>query len=150
VERFKTAQNSPHAGFDEALDEIQSGQKRGHWIWYVFPQLAGLGSSASARMYAIEGETEAVEFLRDSELRSRLLTITIAVSEQLESGVSLRDLMGSEIDALKLVSSLTLFRHAANTLGDPLATTADKVLKAAAVEGYQACAYTLRVLQQGA
>jgi uncharacterized protein (DUF1810 family) len=148
LERFKAAQSSPEAGFEAALEEIRSGRKSGHWIWYVFPQLAGLGSSATARMYAVDGEREAADFLRDPELGSRLLTITTAISEQLESGVSLHDLMGSEIDALKLVSSLTLFRHVANAIGDPLATTADEVLKAALAEGYEPCAYTLRTLQQ--
>jgi uncharacterized protein (DUF1810 family) len=150
LERFKAAQDSSYAGFAEALDEIRSGRKSGHWIWYVFPQLAGLGSSEPARVFAIANEQEAAAFLDDSELRGRLLTITAAVLEQLQRGVSLRALMGSDIDALKVVSSLTLFRHVANKLGDPLATTADQVLKAALVEGYQACAYTLRVLQQGA
>ena len=67
LHRFKAAQNSPHAGFQAALEEIRSGAKTGHWIWYVFPQLAGLGTSALSQTFAIEGREEAREFLRDPE-----------------------------------------------------------------------------------
>ena len=160
LERFKAAQDSPHAGFEAALEEIRSGRKRGHWIWYVFPQLAGLGSSEPARAFSIANEQEAATFLRDAELRARLLTISTAVLEQLKRGVSLRALMGSEIDALKLVSSLTLFTHVAKSMhtaeapaapldpdADALVKVADEVLRAAADEGYPPCGYTLRRLQ---
>ena len=114
LERFRTAQDAPGSGFDEALQEIRAGAKTGHWIWYVFPQLSGLGASAMSQAYAIADAAEAEAYLRDPTLRARLLTITAAVAEQLTSrGRSLRTLMGSEIDARKLVSSLTLFEHVA-------------------------------------
>src|SRR5215213_5808856 len=118
LERFKSAQASPHSGFDVALAEIRGGGKRGHWIWYVFPQLAGLGHSSMAEAYGIRDEAEAIAFLRDPELRERLMTITTAVADQLDGrpSSSLRGLMGSQVDALKLVSSLTLFRHVAARL----------------------------------
>ena len=158
LERFREAQNSPHSGFESALGEIRSGAKTGHWIWYVFPQISGLGTSSLARTFAIEGEEEAAEFLRDSELRSRLLTITTAVAEQLRPGRarSLTALMGSDIDARKIVSSLTLFGHVARKLHqregsdayESLATVADEVLAAAAAQGSPACAYTLQALRQ--
>ena len=69
-------------GFEAALHEIQAGGKRGHWIWYVFPQLAGLGSSGLSHTFAIADKHEAAEFLRDPKLRSRLHTITAAVAAQ--------------------------------------------------------------------
>ena len=113
LDRFRDAQNSSDAGFESALDELRRGRKSGHWIWYIFPQIAGLGTSDAARTFALEGEEEAAEFLRDTELRSRLLTIASAVADQLRTGrtQSLRALMGSDIDARKVVSSLTLFGH---------------------------------------
>jgi uncharacterized protein (DUF1810 family) len=152
---FKNAQNSPGAGFQSALEEIRAGRKTGHWIWYVFPQISGLGSSGAAQTFAIDGEEEAAAFLRDSELRSRYLLITEAVNSQLKRGKPLRELMGSDIDAKKLVSSLTLFGHVSRTLRDSekddaynsLTAVVDEVLSFAAAEGYPPCAYTLKRLQ---
>ena len=108
-------------------------------------------------MFALAGEEEAAEFLRDSELRARLLTISRAVAEQLRAGrtKSLRALMGSDIDARKLVSSLPLFGHVAKRLRDAegdeystIAAVADEVLAIAASQGYPPCAYTLQRLRQ--
>jgi uncharacterized protein (DUF1810 family) len=155
LERFTTAQNASDAGFESALTEIRRGRKEGHWIWYVFPQLSGLGSSGYSRLFAIDGEDEAIEFLRDAELRSRLLTIATAVADQLRDGASLRALMGSDVDARKLVSSLTLFGEVARRLTQvesdagtgSIADVAAEVLAVAGAQGYPACAYTLRALR---
>jgi len=68
------------------LSEINAGEERGHWIWYVFPQLSGLGHSASSRMDGIDGVAEAENYLRDPLVRSRLLTIATAVAEQVSQG----------------------------------------------------------------
>jgi uncharacterized protein (DUF1810 family) len=156
LERFKSAQNAQLAGYDDALAEIRAGAKTGHWIWYVFPQIAGLGMSAAAQEYAIADEAEATEYLADSVLRSRFVEITGAVAERLRKGhpASLRALMGSEIDARKLVSSLTLFRHVAKTVSArdcldayaAVAAVADEVLRTAAAQGYPPCSYTLHRL----
>ena len=153
LERFKEAQNSTHSGFASALDEVRTGGKRGHWIWYMFPQISGLGTSGPAQTFAIDGEEEAAEFLRDAELRSRLLTIATAVAEQLRTrpGRSLRALMGSDIDARKVVSSLPLFGLVARKLHEiegidayrSFAEVAKEVLGAAESQGYPPCAYTL-------
>jgi uncharacterized protein (DUF1810 family) len=151
VERFRKAQNSAYEGFDAALDDMRAGAKSGHWIWYIFPQIAGLGTSQASRMFAIEGWDEAVEFLNDPVLCSRLVVIARAVAEQLQSGKALRVLMGSDIDARKVVSSLTLFGHVARKLHEAdgrdayesLAAVSDEVLALAASQGYPACAYTL-------
>ena len=157
LDRFRHAQDSPHTGFESALTELRSGGKRGHWIWYVFPQIDGLGMSGPSQAFALDGEEEAAAFLRDAELRSRLFTIASTVAEQLGSGpvASLRALMGSDIDARKVVSSLTLFGHVASKLHEAegldaygaIAKVADDVLVLAASQGYPPCAYTLRRLR---
>jgi uncharacterized protein (DUF1810 family) len=158
LSRFRTAQDSPDTGFDAALAEIRTGGKRGHWIWHIFPQLFGLGRSASSRFYAIDGVAEAADYLRDPLLRSRLHMIATAVAEQLGGApaVSLRTLMGSDIDARKLVSSLTLWGgvarklHAVEGLAvyGNLARVAEAVLAAAATQGYPPCSYTLERLRE--
>ena len=150
LDRFRDAQDSSYEGFESALDEMRTGGKRGHWIWYVFPQISGLGTSGASKTFAIDDEVEAAEFLRDSELRSRYLTIAQAVAEQLRTGTPLRALMGSDIDAKKIVSSLTLFGHVATKLDDTegvgayraLAIVADEILTMAGAQGYPPCAYT--------
>jgi uncharacterized protein (DUF1810 family) len=151
LQRFKDAQAQRGSGFESALAEIQSGRKRGHWIWYVFPQLAGLGHSGMSQTYGIDGVAEAEAYLRDPLLRGRLLTITIALVEQLRRGVSIESVMNSSIDATKLVSSMTLFGHvarrlrAADHLNDyaSLARLAGEVLAKADAQGFPPCAFTL-------
>ena len=83
IERFKEAQDDPGSGFDCALGELQAGAKRSHWIWYVFPQLAGLGGSMASQFFGIRSVAEAEEYLSDPLLRSRLLAATRAVAEHL-------------------------------------------------------------------
>ena len=147
LERFHNAQASPSAGYDTALAEIRSGRKTSHWIWYIFPQLAGLGRSSTARAYAIRDLNEACDYLRDPLLRARYEEITAAVSEQLARGVSLEDLMGSRTDALKLVSSLTLFRAAVHSfrhgeLTFAFLTQCYSILEQTAPQGYRPSAHT--------
>jgi uncharacterized protein (DUF1810 family) len=154
LQRFKDAQAQRGSGFESALSEIQSGRKRGHWVWYVFPQLAGLGQSAMSQRYGIDGIAEAEAYLRDPLLRGRLLTIALAVAEQLRRGVSIESLMNSPIDAAKLVSSMTLLGivakrlHATEKENDyaALARIADEVLAKADAEGYPPCSFTLNQL----
>ena len=154
LDRFREAQDARHAGFAAALRELQAGRKTSHWIWYVFPQLAGLGRSSTATHYGLAGVEEAADFLRDRVLGDRLVTATAVVRAHLADArgrrVHLEELMGSQIDALKLVSCMTLFEHAAKALHavDPqakfaaMAEHAEKVLAAAAADGYGRCAYT--------
>lgn len=151
LDRFKRAQEQPTTGLDAALRELRSGQKRGHWIWYVFPQLSGLGSSGASQHYGIDGIEEAVEYLHDPVLSDRLLAVATTVAERVRAGSSLEHLMGSSIDAMKVVSSLTLFREVAarlpvdegHTVHRTLVDVADAVLSAADLEGYPRCARTL-------
>jgi uncharacterized protein (DUF1810 family) len=154
LDRFRRAQDRSGDGFAAAFSEIQAGRKQGHWIWYIFPQLVGLGRSGLSHTYGISGVREAADYLRDPVLGSRLLDITTAVETQLRAGVPLETLMGSSIDALKLVSSLTLFGGVAGRVPvsgeaagyESLAATADRVLEHAAAQGYPRCAFTQAVL----
>ena len=93
--------------YELALGEMRAGRKRSHWIWYVFPQVKGLGRSYNARYYALDGVEEARQFLNDEELGGRLREITEVVLEH--RGIDVEDLMNGEIDAFKLRSSMTLF-----------------------------------------
>ena len=156
LDRFKRAQDRAVDGFQTALSELQAGAKRSHWIWFIFPQLEGLGRSPMAVQYGVRGADEAAAYLRDQVLRERLLGLTALVASHLrrQPAPALDELMGSEIDAQKLVSSMTLFREIArrmNTL-DPsqdladLEAGADAILHAAAAQGYPPCALTLAQL----
>lgn len=157
--RFMSAQDSPDAGFESALREIRGGRKTGHWIWYILPQLSGLGASEMSRTFALRDAADAAGYVRDPVLGPRLVTIVSAIAEQLATrlGLSVATLMGSEIDARKLVSSLTLFERVARSLdgtgapewGRALAETSRTVLDRAAAEGYPPCAYTLDRLERG-
>lgn len=152
LERFRRAQDQPHAGYADALREMQAGAKRSHWAWYILPQLSGLGTSDMARTYGVRGVAEAEAYLRDPVLRGRLLTIAEAIAAQVVDPAStpLSSLMGSEIDARKLVSSLTLFEHVARTMDAgqeadeirAVGNVAARVLDAAAAQGYERCAVT--------
>ena len=144
LDRFRRAQERD---FDDALAELQAGRKRSHWIWYVFPQLAGLGRSHMAQMYGLQGFDEAAAYLADPLLRGRLLASASAVRMHLdrEPPSALGTIMGSEIDALKLVSSMTLFREVARRAGDQeITSVAEGILRAAKQQGFGECEYTLR------
>jgi uncharacterized protein (DUF1810 family) len=149
LERFHEAQARPGAGYDTALAEIRAGGKHSHWIWYIFPQIEGLGRSSTARAYAIKDLGEACAYLRDPLLRTRYEKIVAAVSEQLVRGIRVEDLMGGRTDALKLVSSLTLFRVAAerlarqNSVYTTLAEHLAILLGQTSEQGYPACDFTL-------
>ena len=149
LERFHEAQARRGAGYDTALAEIRAGGKRSHWIWYIFPQIEGLGRSSTARAYAIQDLGDACSYLRDPVLRDRYEEIVAAVSEQLVRGIRVEDLMGSRIDALKLVSSLTLFRAAAEQLAredstfTSLAERLATLLGQTARQDYLPCDFTI-------
>ncbi len=106
ITRFLEAQNFETNGFPEALEEITDGRKRGHWMWYIFPQLRGLGHSKMANYYGISGLEEAEDYLANQELNSRLRQICSALLRHPDK--SAEDIFG-RIDAMKLQSSMTLF-----------------------------------------
>ena len=92
--------------FEIALAEIKAGKKRSHWMWYIFPQIKGLGFSETSRYYALESLEEAKEFLYHPILGKNLVTIT---SELLKLNTSeARSIFGTP-DDMKLFSSMTLF-----------------------------------------
>jgi uncharacterized protein (DUF1810 family) len=155
--RYHQAQDAADDGYAQAIEELRRGQKTSHWIWYIFPQLRGLGASAMAVRYGLNGPEEGVAYLGDRVLAERLLDAVSAVKEHVApataSAARLESVMGSRIDAQKLVSSLTLFVHLARRLHTTdrpdlamLADQASIVLGAAAAQGYPACAFTERAL----
>ncbi len=100
--------------FETALSEIRAGRKESHWMWYIFPQLRGLGHSQNSFFYGIADIGEAIAFLQDEYLGGNLIKICEALME-LESNdpVKVLGYMG-RIDAAKLKSSMTLFSLASN------------------------------------
>ncbi len=117
LSRFHKAQQG---SYETALAEIRSGRKRSHWIWYIFPQIQGLGFSSTAQYYAIENLEEAKAYLADPVLRERLLEISNALLALDSCDPS--EVMGYP-DDLKLRSSMTLF-----SLAEPECTVFRDVL----------------------
>lgn len=106
--RFVQAQQGSYAG---ALDELRAGAKRGHWIWFVFPQLRGLGRSATAEKYGIRSLEEARAYLAHPVLGPRLRECASVLATH--AGRSATDILGYP-DDLKVRSSMTLFSRAAD------------------------------------
>ena len=102
LDRFRSA----HEGsYETALQEIKAGRKQSHWMWYIFPQIHGLGHSTMAMYYEIQSKTEAVEYWNDPVLRSHMEEIC---QELLKMEGSIDWIMGYP-DNLKLRSCMTLF-----------------------------------------
>lgn len=114
LQRFHSAQGEgDRAVYAQALGELQAGAKQTHWIWFVLPQLRGLGHSAKAERYGIADLAEARAYLADPLLRQRLEELIAVIAAQLQRpGQSLPLLMGGDLDAAKTVSCLTLFAAA--------------------------------------
>lgn len=104
LNRFIEAQEN---NYSFALEEIKNGRKRGHWIWFIFPQLKGLGHSYNSDYYGIANIKEAIEYLNHPILGKRLREIT-EVLLSLPAGKTAREIVGG-IDARKVKSSMTLF-----------------------------------------
>lgn len=103
LNRFLVAQESAYSA---ALSEIRAGRKRSHWMWFIFPQLKGLGYSSNAVYYGIDGLDEAAAYLQDPVLGARLVEISRALLEL--PGSNATAVMGSP-DDMKLRSCMTLF-----------------------------------------
>ena len=99
--RFKTAQDKD---FETALNEIAAGKKRTHWIWYIFPQMEGLGKSELSQTYGIKGREEAEAYIVHPVLKERLIEISEAV---LNNEKSVYNIFGN--DAIKVRSCILLF-----------------------------------------
>ena len=113
LSRFVSAQDRGGT-YAQALAELRSGTKRGHWMWFVFPQVAGLGRSPTSQLYAVSGLPEARAFLAHPVLGPRLIECARTVDEL--PGTDAADVLGA-IDAVKLRSSMTLFEQAAEDSG---------------------------------
>jgi uncharacterized protein (DUF1810 family) len=113
LERFVEAQRST---YDQALAELRAGAKRSHWMWFVFPQIAGLGRSSAARFYAIADAVEARAYLTHPVLGPRLRQSTEAMLRW--AGDKTAEAILGPIDAMKFTSSMTLFNAVAE--GDDL------------------------------
>jgi uncharacterized protein (DUF1810 family) len=107
LQRFLDAQSQT---YDQALQELRNGQKRTHWMWFVFPQLTGLGRSGMAQRFAISGAAEAKAYVDHPTLGRRLIESARALTD-LDTADPV-EVFGS-VDAMKLKSSMTLFAVAA-------------------------------------
>ena len=106
VNRFIHAQDD-FGGYNQAVRELKAGRKNSHWIWYIFPQIQGLGRSSNSKLYAISSLDEAKAYLAHPVLGARLKEcIRILLSFKCDD---IYAIMGSSIDAVKLRSSMTLF-----------------------------------------
>lgn len=106
INRFLKAQEEPYSGYQQALSEIQNGCKRGHWIWYIFPQMKGLGYSYMSNYYGISGLEEAQDYMADEVLSARLREITNAL---LSHKNKTSEAILGYVDDLKVRSCMTLF-----------------------------------------
>lgn len=107
LDRYLEAQEKD---YEKALKEIQNGKKENHWIYFIFPQIRGLGKTEISNKYGLKNIEEAIEFLKNDTLRKNLLEITQALLDK-EEGTDIKDIMGFP-DDLKLKSSMTLFKVA--------------------------------------
>ena len=108
LERFVQAQDE-HRTYEQAVAELRRGRKTSHWMWFVFPQIAGLGRSPMAQAYAIAGLDEARAYLAHPVLGPRLVECAEIVASH--QGLTAEQIFGG-IDAMKLRSSMTLFAWA--------------------------------------
>ncbi|MFV8344053.1 DUF1810 domain-containing protein [Flavobacterium sp. XS2P39] len=114
LKRFLDAQNQVYL---KALSEIKEGKKNSHWMWYIFPQIKGLGSSDTAKFYGISDLQEAASYLAHPILGKHLIEISTAVLQL--DGKTASEIVGTP-DDLKLRSCMTLFANVQNT--DPVFT----------------------------
>ena len=114
LQRFVDAQDRGGT-YDQALAELRAGRKRSHWMWFVFPQIAGLGRSPMAQAYALSGRDEARAYLAHPVLGPRLRECARALLDH--AGAGAEEILGG-IDAMKLRSSMTLFARSAEDEAD--------------------------------
>ena len=127
LDRFVKAQEKTYAA---ALAELRAGEKRGHWIWWVFPQMRGLGTSEYSVFYGIADEAESLAYLSHPVLGARYRECVEVVYDHLcQAGVAPLKLMGSDVDVLKLRSSLQLFLKVAATSDTLLRSQASEILR---------------------
>ena len=126
LDRFLKAQEKT---YDAAFGELKAGRKTGHWIWWIFPQMRGLGTSEYSVFYGLADQAEAKAYLEHPVLGARYRECVAVVHRHLcEGGVAPLTLMGSEIDVVKLRSSLELMLRVAPAMDDGLRGPACAIL----------------------
>lgn len=129
LDRFLQAQEQG-GSYERALAELKAGRKTGHWIWWIFPQLKGLGMSHNSIFYGLADEAEARAYLEHPILGARYRECIEAVHGHLcKDGLSPLELMGSEVDVVKLRSSLELFLKVAHEPEDAFRRVAAEILR---------------------
>lgn len=126
IDRFIDIQSKD---YQNAYDEISNGRKISHWMWYIFPQVKGLGSTSTSMYYGIDGLEEAEEYLNNECLYNNIVNIS---NKLLELDTSDPEEVFGYIDALKLKSSMTLFSETqkrSNKLINPKTDVFDKVIE---------------------
>lgn len=129
IQRFIDAMNSGNYGetYNDAIKELQQGRKTGCWIWYCLPMIYMHGVktkeghiislSSTAKLFSIQNFSEAVQYVKNDLLRNRLLTMfDIIYSKLAKDKINIEQLMGSNTDAIKLKSCVTLFNYAFNCI----------------------------------
>jgi uncharacterized protein (DUF1810 family) len=106
LQRFVDAQSG--GVYEQALAEIKAGEKRSHWMWFIFPQHRDLGRSATAKFFGLSGEAEARAYLAHPVLGDRYRECVAAVRTQVDAGRSLEAIFGA-LDAMKFRSSVEIF-----------------------------------------
>ena len=110
LERFVEAQSG--GVYEQALAELRDGEKRSHWMWFIFPQHRDLGRSDMAKYYGLSGTAEAAAYAAHPLLGPRLRTCVETIRAHLDSGVAADAIFGA-VDAMKFRSSMEIFREAA-------------------------------------
>lgn len=129
LERFLQAQETG-GSYDSALAELRAGQKTSHWMWWIFPQRKGLGSSPNSHFFGITDAEEALAYFEHPILGARYRECVGVVHGQLcQNGVAPLQLMGGEVDARKLRSSLKLFLGVIETPEETFRVQADEILQ---------------------
>lgn len=127
LQRFLKAQEKTYAG---ALAELTAGRKTGHWIWWIFPQLRGLGTSEYSVFYGLTDQAEAKAYLEHPVLGARYREcVSVVYGHVCEGGVAPLKLMGSEIDVVKLRSSLELMLRVAPAAEETFRTQVSDILR---------------------
>ena len=106
IQRFIKAQEQSYDGYKQALSEMQQGRKTSHWIWYIFPQIKGLGHSYMSEFYGISCLEEAQEYMSNEVLSARLREITNALHSHKDK--TSKEILG-DVDSWKVRSCMTLF-----------------------------------------
>ncbi len=154
LEGFVKAHANATAGFNAAIGELQAGRKVGHWVWYIFPQLEGLGKSSVAQRFALADADEAWAYVAHPVLGARL---ALALETVDQHRGTLHDLMADPLDTKKLVSSLTLFGYVCQShlyghdallaaRAVAVAVACRRLLLKAAGEGLPKCLITLEAM----